>query len=161
MPHSNRGSFYVETMLALLLLGLLATSLLPALRMFSTKNLHQRRYERLTSIARFCSDYAFRWASLSPSITGRSIESYTDLESLEPTNETRVNRLSWAQPPALSSAYLSDHYNVSITFHETNERINSAGLLIHVWYDTNLNQTHDSGELSLSFATVITAKKQS
>ena len=97
--------------------------------------------------------------SLSQTSKGVSIEDYSDGELLESNGETRVNRLKWAIPPTLTDTYLTDHYNVRVTFHETVEREHSAGIVIHVWYDSNLNRTLDSGEINMKFATIITEKK--
>ena len=155
----NRGSFYIEIMVALLMVGVLATSFLPLLRSLVTKTLMMRRYTYLESIAEYCSDYVFRWATLSVTEKGVSLNSFHDNESLEPNGETRVNALKWAVPPKLISTYLSDHYKVSITFHDTLTRHNSAGVRIHVWYDENLNSLRDTGELQLEFSTLVTEKE--
>ena len=155
----DRGSFYIEIMVSLLMVGILATSFLPLLRSLMAKTLMMRRYTYLESIAEYCSDYVFRWATLSVAQKGISLESFQDNDSLEPNGETRVNTLKWAVPPQLTSTYLSDHYKVSITFHDTLTRQNSAGVRIHVWYDENLNSQRDTGELHMEFSTLITEKE--
>ena len=155
----NRGSYFVEIMVALLMVGLIATSFLPLLSKLLNRTQVLKQYSHLESIAEYCGSYIFRWANFSNTAKVVPFNYYEDNAELEVSGEKRVNKLLWATPPHLSDTYLTDHYKVSITFKDTTNRSNSAGIVVVVWYDENLNTILDNNEMKISFSTIITHKK--
>ena len=65
MSHKSSGSFYIEVMITLLMLGILATSFLPILPSLIEKTLLLKRYQYLQSISDYCGSYVFRWVNFS------------------------------------------------------------------------------------------------
>ena len=156
-----KGSFYIEIMLALLLVGLLATSFLPILRNLYSKVSLMNKYSSLYSIGEYCSNYVFRWNNLDERSRVIPFEFYNDDDSLEFSGENKVNKLMWANNPTLSNSYLTDHYKVNIIFKDTVIRDNSAGIVITVWYDENLNSLIDKNEIHITLSTIISQKEPS
>ena len=159
MSHKSSGSFYIEVMITLLMLGILATSFLPILPSLIEKTLLLKRYQYLQSISDYCGSYVFRWVNFSKESKRLPFSFFATDSPLEFTGETRVNKLLWATPPNLNSTFLSDHFKVTIIFKDRENRLDSAGLVVTVWYDENLNTILDSTEEHISFATIITEKQ--
>ena len=159
MSSKSVGSFYIEVMVTLFMLGILATSFLPILPNLIQKTLILKRYQYLQTISDYCGSYVFRWVNFSKESKRLPFSFYGTDSSLEFTGETRVNKLLWATPPTLSDSIITDHYKVSIIFKDTETRLGSAGIVVTVWYDANLNHTYDIDEIRISFATIITEKE--
>ncbi|RAP29289.1 hypothetical protein DID78_03950 [Candidatus Marinamargulisbacteria bacterium SCGC AG-343-D04] len=155
----KKGSFYVEIMISLMMVGVIATSFLPLLPELLKKTRHMNRVARLESITQYCGSYLFRWVNYSRKSKLIPFSFFKENDELELTGEHRVNRLLWALPPEFKEDYLSDHYKVSIAFKDTVNRSISAGIHTVVWYDENLNNVLDNNELNISFSTVITEKE--
>ena len=154
----KQGSFYVEVMVALSMVGIIATSFMPLLPQLLQQTQQMTRYSRLESISEYCGSYLFRWVDLSRSSKLVPFAFFRDDDELEITGEHRVNHLLWAVPPQLTTTYLTDHYKVSLVFKDTIARTNSAGIILTTWYDNDLNDVLDEGELSMSFSTIISEK---
>ena len=159
MSSKSVGSFYIEVMVTLFMLGILATSFLPILPNLIQKTLILKRYQYLQTISDYCGSYVFRWVNFSKESKRLPFSFYGTDSSLEFTGETRVNKLLWATPPQLSDTFLSDHFKVTIIFKDRVQRIDSAGLVVTVWYDENLNNLLDDTEENIVFATIITEKQ--
>ena len=155
----NRGSFYIETVIALAMLGIISTSLLPLIpRLLKATNIIKKRSE-LILITEYAGEYLNRWANFSPLIKHKSINFFSDGQELELTNELRVNQLPWAEPLTTEPTAISDHYKASITFWDTVTRNNSAIIKVLVWYDQNNDDTCSPTENSYGFTTIITEKR--
>ncbi len=159
MFKNNKGSFYIEVMVTLFMLGILATSFLPILPNLIEKTLLLKRYQYLQTISDYCGSYVFRWVNFSKESKRLPFSFYSEDSQLEFTGETRVNKLLWATPPNLSETFLTDHFKVTITFKDRSQRVDSAGIVVTVWYDDNLNNQLDDAEINISFATIITEKQ--
>lgn len=156
---NQRGSYLIEAMFAISMVGILGISFLPLFPVL-LKNIRQTQvYTRLYSIGDYVGDYVHQWADFSPISKALPLTSYGDGSQLELSGETRVNRLLWAQFPTTKTTYLTDHYKTTITFWETTTRENSAVVTVVVWYDDNLNNSLDADELSFDFSTIITEKR--
>ena len=156
---AQKGSFYVEIMISLVLIGIIGTFFLPLFPSLIQRSAQLNRYSRLESIAEYCGSYVFRWVNFSRAAKVVPFNYYQENDELELSGETRVNKLLWASPPSLKDTYLTDHYKVSITFHDTINRSTSAGIKINVWYDKNLNSLHDETEENIMFYTIISEKE--
>ena len=154
----NRGSFYVEIMIALLMIGILATSLIPIIRILMEKTTTMKRYSTLYSISNYCGSYIFRWVNFSSESKSIRIANYSDGDEFQLGNDYRVNQLTWATAPEFTDNYLTDHYKVSIQFQDTDRRY-SAGVIVTVWYDSNLDSIQDDSEPTITFSTLITEKE--
>jgi hypothetical protein len=159
MLRLKKGSFYVEVIITLFMIGLLATSFLPILPSLIEKTLFLKRYQYLQSISDYCGSYVFRWVNFSKESKRLAFSYYENDSELEFTGEKRINKLLWATPPQLANTVFTDHYKVSITFKDRNTRVDSAGIVVRVWYDDNLDSLLNNGELNISFATIITEKQ--
>ena len=155
----RKGSFYIEIMISLVLIGIIATFFLPLFPVLIQRTMYLNRYARLESIAEYSGSYLFRWVNFSRAAKVVPFHYYQEGYQLELSGETRVNKLIWASPPELKDTYLTDHYKVSITFHDTSQRTTSAGIKVHVWYDENLNSIVDAREQSVVFFTIIAEKE--
>lgn len=156
---NQKGSYLIEAMFAISMVGILGISFLPLFPML-LKNIRSTQiYTRLYSIGDYVGDYVHQWADFSPISKAVPLTSYSDGEELELSGETRVNRLLWAQFPTTKTTYLTDHYKTSITFWETTTRQNSAVVTVIVWYDENLNNSADETEPSFEFSTIVTEKR--
>lgn len=156
---NQKGSYLIEAMFAISMVGILGISCLPLFPML-LKNIRSTQiYTRLYSIGDYVGDYVHQWADFSPISKAVPLTSYSDGEELELSGETRVNRLLWAQFPTTKTTYLTDHYKTSITFWETTTRQNSAVVTVIVWYDENLNNSADETEPSFEFSTIVTEKR--
>jgi type II secretory pathway pseudopilin PulG len=156
---TQKGSFYIEIMISLVLVGIIGTFFLPLFPSLIQRSAQLNKQARLESIAEYCGSYVFRWANFSRAAKVVPFSYYQENDELELSGETRVNKLLWASPPSLQDTYLTDHYKASITFHDTLNRTTSAGIRIHVWYDENLNSLHDETEANILFYTIIAEKE--
>ena len=159
MYQKSLGSFYIEVMITLLMLGILATSFLPILPSLIEKTILLKRYQYLNSIGDYCGSYVFRWVNFSKESKRLPFSFFKTDSPLEFTGETRVNKLLWANPPNLDNSFLTDHFKVTIIFKDRESRLDSAGLVITVWYDENLDNVADNSEEKISFATIISEKQ--
>jgi hypothetical protein len=155
----NTGSYLVEAMIAISMVGLLSISFLPLFPKLLLTIDKVQTYTRLYSIGEYVGDYVHRWADFSPLSKAIPLSSYKDGDDLELSGETRVNRLLWAQFPETKTDYLTDHYKTTITFWETSPRVFSTVAAIKVWYDSDLDNILDDDELFLDFSTIITEKR--
>ena len=156
---TNRGSYYLETIIALGIVSLIATSLLPLLPQLVAATIKTSLRTKLVMIAEYSGEYLMRWANFNPQNKHKQINVFADGEELDLSGELRINHLPWAD--ALSGLEtLSDHYKASITFWETAIRDNSAVVRILVWYDENLDDICNTAETSYSFSTIISEKRE-
>lgn len=155
----QKGSFYIEIMISILLIGIISTFFLPLFPSLLQRSMQLNQYSRLESIADYCGNYVFRWVNFSREAKVVPFSFYKEDDELELSGEKRVNKLLWASPPSLKDTYLTDHYKVSITFKDTLNRTSSAGIKINAWYDTNLNSLHDESEPNILFYTIIAEKE--
>jgi type II secretory pathway pseudopilin PulG len=155
----NSGSYYVETMIALALLGLMTTSLLPLLPRLLKATEKTRVRAKIVNLSEYVAEYVQRWANFSPTAKHKKIQYFVDGEELEISGEFRINRLPWAEPLVEQDDSITDHYKASITFWETVSRNNSAVVKIRVWYDTNMDNICTSSENAFSLSTIITEKR--
>ena len=109
-------------------------------------------YEQIITAADYVGSYIFRWADSKDKST--SIESYSEGDEIETVSDARVNQLSFDDTPS----YISDKLCVSMTLWDTAARSDAARVLAKVWYDEDNDQQLDSGEVTLSFSTIITEK---
>lgn len=155
---NEAGTFYMEAMMSVIILGVMAVSMLPLFVQMYEKSSTLKGYADIIQIADYVGNYVFRWANFGAFSKQRSIEAYPEGSELELTNELRVNRLFWTQPLFLERKDITDHYKVSIRFFDTETRFENAVLHVKVWYDTNLDNNWDANEKGISFSTIVAEK---
>jgi hypothetical protein len=159
----QRGSFYLETVVALFILTVMGTSLLPALPQLLRQSREAKVRANLVFLANYVGNYVVRWSAFAPDDKPIAFESYTEgveLESfLGEDNDYRVNRLFWADPLVADNPEIDNNYKVSIRFFETTDRVDSAVINIRLWYDENANDEIDTDEKQLTFSTMLTEKR--
>ena len=154
----RKGSLYFETIMALALFSFLAVTFIKFLPN-TLKTIKQMIiYSKLDSISQYIGSYLFRWGNLSGDLKFIDFSSYSDGDTLELGLDRRVNQLFWDVSPELSSTYLTDEYKVLITMHDMNNRVDSAGLHVLVWYDTNLDNLLDDSEYKFNFSLTLSKK---
>ena len=117
------------------------------------------RYSQLVHESEYVGSYLFRWADFSPAAKALSLKNYSEGSELELSQETRINRLLWAEPLVTGLGAISDEYKASIQFWETTHG-NRAVVRVKVWYDANLNNEIDVTEPVVSFSTIVSEKLQ-
>lgn len=153
----DRGSLFLEAIFALGLLLLITASLGTVYPQLIQSLAKAERYSKLVQIAEYTGSYLFRWADFSPASKALLLKNYRDGSELELSEETRVNRLLWADPLVSGSEAIPDEYKASIQFWETTHS-DRAVVNVRIWYDKNLDNAIDPSEISLSFSTVVTEK---
>ena len=148
---NQRGSFYVEIMVSLIIVGVIGTSFMPVLPTLLKKTQTVIRLSRLHEISQYVGNYIFQWASFEPESRLIPFYFYNNGSELEISGEKRVNKLLWAQPPNLEDVFLTDFYKVSIIFQNMSTEKNRATLNVVVWYDEDLDNSLNNAELSISF----------
>lgn len=113
---------------------------------------------KLLNVAQYVGEYIERWGDFLPESKPLPLESYTEGQELELSEEHRVNRFLWAEPLVTGQGSLSDEYKASIRFWETS-RVGSAVVQVKVWYDANLNDAVDANENTITFTTVLLEKR--
>jgi type II secretory pathway pseudopilin PulG len=157
--NSQRGSYYLEALIALGILAIISTYLLPLLPRLAKDSRQILIYSKINIASEYIGNYIHRWSKFEEKPFG--LEFYENGDEFEQTEEKRVNRLSWAENISKSGAF-SDEYKTSITLWELDSRLDefsdpiSAVVKIHVWYDENLNSLSDLDEYSFTFFTSIT-----
>jgi len=152
------GSFYIEAMVAIAMIGLISTSMLPVLPQLIRQTNSLSIHTDLVIIADYIGNYLFRWAEYPADIKPFPFSYYiaADGTEFDVSGEKRVNSLIWAEDLMSDTDYISDHYKTSITFWDTADRLKSAVVKVVVWYDDNSNFTLDEDENSYQFSTVLT-----
>lgn len=161
---TERGSFYLETVVALFVLSVMGASLLPGLPKLLLQSREAKVRSNLVFLANYVGNYVVRWSSFSPEDKPIAFDAYTDeveLESfLEADTDYRVNRLFWADPLITDNPEIDNAYKVSIRFFETQDRVDSAVIQVRLWHDENQNNQIDQDEKQLSFSTMLTEKRK-
>ena len=152
------GTFYMETMMSVVILGIMSVSLLPLFVQMYERSEELNDYADIIQISDYVGNYIFRWANFGAYSKQRSIDSYPEGDELELTKELRLNRLFWTQPLFLERKDITDHYKVSIRFFDTESRFENAVLHVRVWYDDNLDDNWDAAEKGISFSTIVAEK---
>ncbi len=164
LNQKERGSFYLETMVALFVLAVMGASLLPALPKLLFQSREAKVRANLVFLANYVGNYVVRWSAFAPEDKPIALESYTEgveLESfMDAHTDYRVNRLFWADPLITENPEIDNAYKVSIRFFETQSRYDSAVIQIRLWHDENQNNEIDQGEKQLSFSTMLTEKRK-
>ena len=156
---NDRGSYYTEALIALGILAIIATYLLPLFPRLIKDTQNIIIYSKINIVSEYIGNYVHRWANFEQKPFG--LEYYSNGDEFEHTQEKRINRLSWAESLTLENA-ISDEYKASITLWELDKRVNdtsdpiSAVVKVQVWYDENLNNIEDLEEASFVFSTSIT-----
>jgi hypothetical protein len=158
------GSMYIETIIALGILGIILTSILPFLPRLLTISRYLETQADLLNITEYIGEYIFRWVNFEPEDKHQSLAAFGEGHDLNTLGETRINHLQWATPLVEGNTAITDHYKTEITFWETEDspivsRNNSAVLHVLVWYDANLNNGLEPSENAFTFSTIITEKK--
>ncbi|MCP4049728.1 MAG: hypothetical protein GY730_03370 [bacterium] len=153
------GSFYLETIIALGILGIVATSLVPVMPELLKATQQIKDKTKLIMITEYIGEYLFRWVSFAPENKHRRIEHFLEGQDLELTGEIRVNKLPWASSLIAQDENITDHYKTTIKFWETVSRNYSAVIQVWVWYDEDLDKTRDVSENAYTFSTIITEKR--
>lgn len=161
---NSRGMSYIETMIALAIVAMITTSLMPHFPKLLSATKYLERQAKLVTITDYIGEYLFRWINFSPYNKHKFITEFADGDELEIVGETRVNHLAWAEPLTLGDEAITDHYKTSITFWETatNPTCNrdlGAVVKVVVWYDTNLDNLRSADESYFSFSTIVTEKR--
>lgn len=157
---SNRGSLYIEVLIAITILGVLGTSLLSFFPRLLIDTNKVKRYAELGTLAKYVGNYIIRWSNFSQSSKlnyGQVIDEYSEGDQFDLTGETRINRLYFADTLVDTEVTISDLYRVSMTFWETS-RVESAVVQVVVWYDTDENNVVDPGEPNVPFSVVVSEK---
>ena len=154
-----KGSFYVEIMVAMMMVGVIATAFLPLLPTLLERTRTMTIYSRLASLSDYIGSYIFRRVNYDRSSKVIPLSFYADGDHLEISGEQRINRLLWASSPYLADEYITDEYKVSILFQDTQSRSISTGVVVTVWYDSNLDSVLNNDELYLRYSTIITEKE--
>ena len=156
------GSFYLETVIAMSMLTIVGTTLLPMYPRILKQSVDSKIQANLLFLGTYVGNYIFRWTGFSPEKKPIVFENYTEgveLESfLTDSTDKRVNQLFWADPLIAENPEIENRYKVSILFKDTQNRVDSAVLRVQIWFDTNDDDVLSEGEKSLVFNTIVTEK---
>ena len=124
-----------------------------------TTHLLSIRY-KLLSMAEYLGDYMTRWEDQSKKIPPFEFYDENANNNFPITSERRINQLvpKITSPPLEPGESVPDQYKFIGTFFET-DRNNRAVFHATVWYDTNLNNTVDTGEPKVPFSIVLSEKR--
>ncbi len=155
--NNEAGSLYIEAIMAIGLIAIVANYLMPLYPGMIRSATRISTQSNLLSYGDYVGGYLFRWANFSPNSKPLPLSSYTDDMELELSEETRINRLLWADPLTSGDGSISDKYRVSIRFFETNH-VKRAVVRVVLWYDENENESLDIGEQTVRFTTIVSEK---
>lgn len=171
MMKAQRGSFYIEAIIALFLMGIASIYFLPWFPEFINRVHYLKRQAVLQVAGQYVGNYLLRWSTLGPG-ERPSLDSYdqagegVDMNILDDTSIV-VNRLQYAIPLNLHKTqdfkddyytYFTDEYKTSITFWETTSRVGSVVAVVKVWFDTDLDNEIDDGEPLIEFSMILSDK---
>ena len=157
MKLNQKGSYYIEVLIALTLLSILGSSILPIYSRFPSDVRKLSTRYKLHVMSVYVSNYIFRWAGFTPESKPVPFEFYQDGFELELSGEKRINRLLWAAPLLTETDFISDAYKTSIQFFET-DRNNSAVVKVVVWEDRNLDNIINENEEQFNYSMIVTEK---
>ena len=155
----TKGTLYLESLIAITLLSMILMSVFPLFikSLETTKNLEKKT--NLSALTKYIGNYIFRWAQFNPTTKPKALKDYKTGESLEPSGETRINKLLWADPITSTLANITDEYKTNMTIYNK-DRVGSALIKVEVWYDENDDNIINSNEHVFRFATIVTEKKK-
>lgn len=154
-----RGSFLLETVVAVSVLAITSLTLLPMVSQVANLIDTSKQYAKLVIISDYVGQYLLRWAEIPDNQKPLPFSYYmaTEGKEFDITGDNRVNSMPWTQKLMSEQEFITDEYKFSATFHQTDSRTRSAVVKILVWYDKNNDGIKQSSEKNVEFSTVLSA----
>ena len=146
---SQKGSFYIETLVSITLIGILTVTLFPALQKLLLNTKKMLIYSKLIAASEYVGGYLFRWVNIKNKTT-----KIPDFPTTHTFFQGKISDLTFVAAAETTQAF-SNEYKCIIEFAITDTY---AKTTFKVWYDENLNSTHDSNERRIVTQTILSEK---